>query len=136
MFGLTDQPIDVAAVRAAVAHTRMGAILVFDGVVRDNFEGRAVLGLEYEAYPALAVPVMEAIDAELRERWPEARLAMVHRVGRLALGESSVVIAVSAPHRDEAYAASRFAIEALKARVPVWKKELYADGSAWRANAT
>lgn len=136
MFALTDQPIQAAAVRAAVEDHALGAILLFDGVVRDNFEGRPVLGLEYEAYPELAVPVMEQIGAEIAERWPGARAAMVHRTGRLGLGETSVVIAVGAPHRDAAYAASRYAIEALKARVPVWKKELYADGASWRANAS
>lgn len=136
MFAITDSPIDRDAVVAAIANTGLGAILVFDGVVRDNFEGRAVEGLLYEAYPAMAVPVMEQIGQEIAEKWPGVRVAMVHRTGRLQLGESSVILAVGAPHRDAAYAASRYAIEALKARVPVWKKELYADGASWRANAT
>jgi molybdopterin synthase catalytic subunit len=93
------------------------------------------LGLEYEVYAEMAVPVMEAIAAEAGERWPGCRVAMVHRTGSLTVGEVSVIIAVSTPHRAEAYAASRFCIDALKERVPVWKKERYADGAAWKANA-
>ena len=91
--------------------------------------------LEYEAYPELAIPVMVDIEDEVARRWPGARVAMVHRTGLLAIGEASVVIAVATPHRDDAYAASRYAIDALKARVPVWKKEHYADGAAWKENA-
>jgi molybdopterin synthase catalytic subunit len=91
--------------------------------------------LEYEAYPAMAVPVLEQIAAEIAKVVPEVRVAIVHRTGVVAIGEPSVVIAVSAPHRAQCYEASRMAIEALKARLPVWKKEIYEDGSAWKANA-
>ncbi|RME21562.1 MAG: hypothetical protein D6798_17835 [Deltaproteobacteria bacterium] len=135
MIGLTDDVIDARALEAAVARPEAGAILTFHGVTRNNFEGRPVRGLVYEAYAAMAVPEMERIAAEAMARWPEVRVAMVHRTGTLDVGEASVVIAVSAPHRDAAYEAGRFAIDALKERVPVWKKELYDDGAAWKANA-
>ncbi len=134
MLRLTDAAIDPRVVEAAVARPDAGAVLTFVGVTRNHFEGRAVLGLEYEAYAELAVPVMRDIAEEAQKRWPGARLAMVHRTGTVAIGEASVVISVSAPHRGDCYAASRFAIDALKQRVPVWKKEHYADGSMWKEN--
>lgn len=134
MFDLTPEPIDVAAVRRAVSDPSCGAILVFEGTARDHFEGRRVVRLEYEAWPDLAVPFMRRIGAEIAERWPGARVAMVHRTGVVPIGEPSVVIAVATPHRAACYEASRYAIEQLKARVPVWKKEIYEDGSAWKAN--
>lgn len=135
MFAITDQPLDPRAVEAAVAWPGAGAVLTFSGVTRDHFEGRAVVGLEYEAYAEMAVPVMEQIAQEVGRQWPGARVAMVHRTGPVALGEASVVISVATPHRGAAYAASRYAIDALKARVPVWKKERYADGAVWKENA-
>ncbi|MCA9567580.1 MAG: molybdenum cofactor biosynthesis protein MoaE [Myxococcales bacterium] len=134
MIALVHERIDVAAVRRAVDDPGCGAVLVFEGVGRDVFEGRPVLALEYEAYAEMAVPEMERIAAECRARF-DARVAMVHRTGRVEIGEPSVVIAVSTPHRAAAYEASRYAIDELKVRVPVWKKEVYADGSAWKANA-
>lgn len=127
-------PLDVAALEAQVAATGCGAVLTFVGAVRDNFDGRPVAGLDYEVYAEMAVPVMEQICAEVAARWPGARVAIAHRTGRLELGDASVVIAVATPHRGAAYDASRYAIEALKARVPIWKRESYADGAAWKAN--
>jgi molybdopterin synthase catalytic subunit len=135
MVQLTDGPIDVGVVRAAVARDEAGAVLIFEGVTRNHHDGREVRRLEYEAYPSMAESQMERICADILGRWPEVRVAMAHRIGVVAVGEASVVIAVSAPHRDEAYAASRYAIDTLKAVVPIWKKEFYADGSAWKANA-
>lgn len=135
MLRLTDRVLDPRAVEAAVARPGAGAVLTFVGVTRDHFEGRPVVGLEYEAYPELALPVMQEIAEEAASRWPGARLAMVHRTGSVAVGEASVVISVSTPHRADCYAASRFAIDALKERVPVWKKEHYADGAVWKENA-
>lgn len=135
MLEITDQPIDPRAVEAAVAWPGAGAVLTFQGVTRDHFDGRRVLGLDYEAYPELATPVLQEIAAEAAARWPGARLAMVHRTGPVAIGEASIVISVATPHRGDAYAANRFAIDAVKARLPVWKKERYADGSAWKENA-
>lgn len=135
MFLITDQVLDPRAVEAAVADPGAGAVLTFLGVTRNNFGGKAVVGLEYEAYAELAVPVMRQIAAQAASRWPGAKVAMAHRTGHLEIGEASVVISVSTPHRADCYAASRFAIDALKERVPVWKKELYEDGSAWKENA-
>ena len=134
MFAITPEPIDVAAVRAAVSSPGFGALLVFEGVARDDFDGRRVLRLAYEGYAEMAIPVMRAIADEAQARWP-CRVAMVHRVGVVPITEPSVVIAVGAPHRGECYEASRYAIDELKKRVPVWKKEIYEDGSAWKANA-
>ena len=135
MVRLTDSVIDVQAVRAAISRDEAGAVLIFEGVTRNHHDGRTVMRLEYEAYAGMAKVQMSAICSEISERWPGARVAMVHRVGVVAVGEASVVIGVSAPHRDEAYAASRHAIDTLKASVPIWKKEIYADGSVWKANA-
>lgn len=134
MVGLTPDPIDVAALRRAVAHHSCGAVLLFEGTTRDTFEGRPVVELAYEAYEAMALAALEAIRGEVHERWPGARCAIVHRLGEVAVGQTSVVVAVAAAHRAEAYEASRHAIEALKARVPVWKQERYADGASWKAN--
>lgn len=136
MLCLVDGPIDVAAARRAVDAPGNGCVIVFEGVGRDTFEGRRVARLEYEAYAEMAEPVLSRIAGEIADRWPGVRVAMVHRTGTVAIGEPSVVIAVGAPHRAEGYEASRYAIEALKARLPVWKKEIYEDeGSAWKANA-
>lgn len=132
---LCDHAIDPRRVEASVSHPGAGAVLTFLGVTRDSFGDREVTRLEYEAWPTMALAEMGRIVAEVAERWPGARAAMVHRVGVVGVGEASVVIVVSAPHRDEAYQASRHAIDQLKARVPIWKKEWYADGSMWKANA-
>ena len=140
MFAIVDHEIDVAAVRAAVSDPAFGAVLVFEGVGRQDFTGddgvtRPVVHLAYEAYAEMCLPVMEQIATEMLEKWPGCRVAIVHRTGVVAIGEPSVVIAVGTGHRAECYEASRYAIEALKQRVPVWKKEVYEDGSAWKANA-
>ncbi len=136
MVQMTTARLDPQQIEAAVAHTGAGAILTFSGVVRDNFGDRPVTGLTYEAYGGMAEAEMERICAEITARWRDVRVAIVHRIGHLVLGEISVVIAVSSPHRDAAYQASRVAIDQLKARVPIWKKEHYADTDAqWKANA-
>jgi len=134
MFKVVSGPIDRDAVRAAVEDPAFGAVLVFDGVARNNFEGRAVHALEYEAFADMAEAEMRAIGEALSERWPGAKCAIVHRTGRLLIGEPSVVIAVGTPHRAAAYEANRFAIDELKRRVPVWKKEIYDDGETWKPN--
>ena len=126
---LVRQPIDLAALSAATPAD--GALCLFVGVVRDHNAGRAVLRLEYEAYEEMALPLMEQIAGEARRLHPVSQLRLVHRLGALAIGDASVAVAVASPHRQEAFAACRFAIDALKARVPIWKKEFYADGSAW-----
>lgn len=134
MLRIVDGPIDVAAVTAAVRHPGAGAVLVFEGVGRDHHEGKAVKALHYEAWPEQAEKELARIAAEVEARWPGTRLAVVHRTGPVAIGEPSVVVAVATTHRAEAYAASRYAIDTLKERLPVWKKELYEEGSAWIAN--
>lgn len=125
---VTDQPIDTGALLASCASTRDGAALLFVGIVRDSNDGRPVDHLEYSAFAPMAERVMREIADEAAERWEIGDLAVVHRVGRLELGEASVAIAVASPHRDAAYQASRYVIEELKQRVPVWKKEGYVDG--------
>lgn len=135
MIAITEHPIDRDAVEQAVRHPGAGAVLTFSGVTRDNFGGRSVTGLRYEAYAEMAEAEMARLRDEICARWPGVQVAMVHRIGALAVGEASVIISASSPHRDEAYQASRYAIDALKVRVPIWKKEHYADGMAdWKAN--
>ena len=134
MFALTTEMIQTNAVRNAVQRPKAGATIVFEGVTRNHHNGRTVERLEYEAYAGMAEAEMAKIGQAVQERWPEARTAIVHRVGLVPVGEVSVVIATSAPHRDTAYAASRFAIDTLKKTVPIWKREVYEDGSVWKAN--
>jgi molybdopterin synthase catalytic subunit len=126
---LVREPIDVASLTARAAGD--GAVALFFGVVRNENRGREVLRLEYEAYEEMALPLMEEIAAETARRFPVTDVRIVHRLGRLEIGEASVAVAVSSPHRAEAFSACRFAIDTLKAQVPIWKKELYADGSEW-----
>ena len=136
-LGLTDAELPIAEMYHWCVRPDCGAVVLFSGTVRDHAEGRSdVTHLEYEAYDEMVVPKLDEIVAETRARWPEiGRLALVHRIGRLELGESSVVAAVSAPHRPEAFAAARFAIDALKVSVPVWKREIWSGGSDWGTDA-
>ena len=129
MIRLVRDPIDVAALHATLPED--GALCLFLGVVRNENGGRAVRYLEYEAYEDMALPLMQEIEAETRARFAVTDVRMVHRLGRLEIGEPSVAVAVAAPHRQEAFAACRFAIDTLKAKVPIWKKEFYAEGEAW-----
>lgn len=131
MFDITDKPIDVNGVVEAVRHDEDGAVVTFVGVVRDENRGKRVLYLEYEAYPEMATGKMRAIGEEIAARWGLHHVAIVHRVGRMEVGEASVVIAVASPHRDVAFEACRYAIDRLKETVPVWKKEAYVDGEVW-----
>lgn len=135
MRAVADGPIDVAAVRAAVSDPGLGAIVVFEGVGRDHFEGRPVRALEYEAFPELAGPALERLADGVVRAFPGVKVAAVHRVGRVAIGEPSLVIAVGSAHRAAAFDACRALLESIKAELPVWKKEIYDDGSAWKANA-
>ncbi len=129
--------IDPAEVLARVGDATDGAALLFLGVVRNHAEGRAVRGMRYDAYEAMARAVLAEIAAEAGERLGSERLAVVHRTGDLAIGDVSVAIAVSSPHRAEAFDASRYVIEEIKKRLPVWKKERYVDGeSEWVKGAT
>src|ERR1019366_9785645 len=131
LFELTSRPLDARRMETAVAHKGAGAICTFTGVVRDSSRGRSVTHLEYEAYAEMASAQMRRIADEIAERWPEARVAMAHRTGRLEIGEPSVVVSVSSPHRAEAIAACKWGIDRLKETVPIWKKEHATDGSYW-----
>lgn len=133
---LVREPIRAAELVAAVKAAGDGAVVVFDGIVRDNSKGRATLYLEYEAYEPMALRTLREIAAEMRQRFAVDRVALVHRLGRLEIGESSVLIAVSAAHRAAAFEACRFAIEAVKCSAPIWKKEYFADGAVWVEGAT
>ena len=124
-------PLDARRLEAAVAHPGAGGICTFTGVVRDNSRGRGVTHLEYEAYAEMAEAQIRRITDVVGERWPQARVAIAHRTGRLEIGEASVVIAVSCPHRAEAFEACRYAIDHLKESVPIWKKEFATDGDSW-----
>ena len=126
---LVREPIDLASLTGGTDVD--GAVSLFVGVVRNENRGRAVLRLEYGAYEEMALPLMEEIAAETGRRFPVTDVRLVHRLGSLEIGEASVAVAVSSPHRAEAFAACRFAIDTLKAQVPIWKKEAYADGSEW-----
>jgi len=121
-------PLDPTAVLARVGSSQDGTVILFVGVVRDHAQGRAVTGMRYEAYEEMASAVLADIAREAAERLGTDRIAVEHRVGTLSVGEPSVAIAVSGPHRAEAYEASRYVIEEIKKRLPVWKKERYADG--------
>ena len=130
-FELLQHPIDAAAVMKFVRADLNGAIVTFDGFVRDESHGRRTRYLEYESYPAMALQKMREIGQLVHERFAIHRVAIVHRLGRLEIGETSVFIAVSAPHRGPAFDACRFAIDTLKKTVPIWKKEYFADGVVW-----
>jgi molybdopterin converting factor subunit 1 len=128
---ITTEPLDARRLEAAVAHAGAGAICTFTGIVRDNSRGESVTHLEYEAFAGMAEDQMRAICDEIAERWPEARVAMAHRTGRLEIGEPSVVVSVSSPHRAEAIAACKWGIDRLKESVPIWKKEFAVGGAVW-----
>jgi molybdopterin synthase catalytic subunit len=129
-------PLDLVRVADAVAEGGDGAVVLFTGIVRNHNAGRRVLYLEYEAYEPLAVRVFARIADEARQRWPGCRLAIHHRVGRLGVGEASVVIAAASAHRADAFAASRYAIERVKQIAPVWKHEFFEGGDVWIEGAT
>ena len=128
MIQLTTEPIDHAALTEQVRRTDCGAVVTFLGTVRDLTDGRVTVALDYEAYPTMAEKKMAEIEVETRERWPVGEMVMVHRLGHLGQGEVSVAVAVSCPHRAQAFEACRFAIDRLKEIVPIWKKENWANG--------
>jgi molybdopterin synthase catalytic subunit len=130
-FRLTEGPLNLTAVVVEVVDERAGAIATFLGTVRAQSRGREVIALEYEAYEDMAEQVMAEIAAEVQERYDLCKVAIAHRTGRVEVGGTSVAIAVSAPHRQDALAACADVIEALKSRVPLWKKELYVGGEEW-----
>jgi molybdopterin synthase catalytic subunit len=131
---ITRDALDAEAVRALeeVVTTRSdGGVVTFQGVVRNNARGKQVRSLEYDAYVEMAEQQMAQIAATVEARWEDASVALVHRIGRLEIGECSVVVAVACPHRAEAFEACRYAIDTLKSTVPIWKKEIYASGEEW-----
>ena len=128
---LVHEPIDPVTLAADVRGNEDGAIVIFDGFVRDHSKNRRTLYLEYEAYEPMALVKIQEIAAHIHNHFPIHRVAMVHRLGRLEIGDTSVFIAVSAPHRAAAFDACRFAIDTLKRTVPIWKKEYFADGAVW-----
>jgi molybdopterin synthase catalytic subunit len=131
MYRVVDGPIDELALENEVRTDADGAVIIFRGVARRQSRGREVVHLEYEAYPEMAEKVMAQIGDEIKSRWPVSSVAIVHRTGVLQIGQASVVIAVSAPHRGEAFDAAQYAIDRLKQIVPIWKKEVWSDGSQW-----
>jgi len=128
MVALTPNIIDSHALTEQVRRSDCGAVVTFLGTVRDLTDGKITVALDYEAYPGMAEKKMAEIERDTRQRWPVGELAMVHRVGHLEVGEVSVAVAVSCPHRAEAFEACRYAIDRLKELVPIWKKENWADG--------
>ncbi|HXR17430.1 MAG TPA: molybdenum cofactor biosynthesis protein MoaE [Terriglobales bacterium] len=131
VFQLVRQPIRPREIEEGMKAPEDGALVVFDGFVRNSFKGRQTLYLEYEAYEPMAYAKMRELGAEIRAKFPIHRLAIVHRLGRLEIGETSVWIAVSSPHRAAAFDACRYAIDTLKRAVPIWKKEFFVGGAVW-----
>jgi len=129
MFRVTTEPLSVQQVNDLVKRPTDGAVVTFDGIVRNNFDGRPVRYLAYEAYAAMAEKKMAEIGAEVQQKFAIGEIAMMHRIGRLEIGESSIVIAVAAPHRHAAFEACAYAMDRVKAEVPVWKKEFFGDGA-------
>src|SRR5437879_7470112 len=130
MIQLTRDVIDFEALTEAVCRDDCGAVVTFLGTVRDLTDGRVTVALDYEAYPGMAEKKMAEIEAETRSRWPVGDMMMVHRLGHLDVGEVSVAVALSCPHRAQAFEACRYAIDRLKEMVPIWKKENWSDGSS------
>ncbi|HEY7058492.1 MAG TPA: molybdenum cofactor biosynthesis protein MoaE [Vicinamibacterales bacterium] len=135
-FQVTQEPLDPMAIADAVATAGDGAVATFVGLVRDHNAGRRVEWLDYEAYAPLAVKAFEQIAREAADRWPAARVAIHHRTGRLQIGEASVAIVAASPHRSEAFAVCRYAIERVKQIAPIWKREHFAGGAVWIEGAT
>ncbi|WP_338754420.1 molybdenum cofactor biosynthesis protein MoaE [Bacillus sp. FJAT-52991] len=131
LFEITDQPIVAEEVTKKVTCRNAGAITVFIGTVRELTKGKKTLQLEYQAYPPMAVKMFAKIAEEIKEKWPDAKIAITHRTGRLDISDIAVVIAVSSPHRKTAYEANEYAIERIKQIVPIWKKEFWEDGTQW-----
>lgn len=131
LVAVVEAPIDTDAVLGSVRRDDCGAVVLFLGTVRDNFRGLAVLGMEYEAHRVLAEHGLGEVAEAARRAWPVRAVSVVHRVGRLELGDISVAVAVAGPHRPEAFEAARFVIDRLKESVPIWKRERLQDGEVW-----
>lgn len=131
LFWISDMPIDSGEVINKVVRPEAGAVSTFIGIAREFTKGKRTLFLEYEAYVPMAEKKLAEIGKEINERWPDAKTAIAHRVGRLDISDIAVVIAVSTPHRADAFEASRYAIERIKEMVPIWKRENWEDGTEW-----
>jgi len=136
MFRVTHEAIDLNELVRYVTNPEAGAIATFIGTTRNNNEGRRVIALDYEAYPEMAEKELARIGDDAGKQWPICRMAIVHRLGPVQIGQASVIIAVSSAHRDAAFAASRFAIEEIKKTVPIWKKEMFEGGEVWIGTQT
>jgi molybdopterin synthase catalytic subunit len=140
LLSITADPIDMASVvrlvEAGEPAGRFGAVTSFLGIVRGENLGRRVVELEYEAYEPLAIKAFEIISTEVARHWPTIRLAVQHRIGRVLIGETSIVIAAASPHRAEAFQACRYVIERVKQIAPIWKREVFEGGEAWVEGAT
>ncbi|MFN0086894.1 MAG: molybdenum cofactor biosynthesis protein MoaE [Blastocatellia bacterium] len=132
VFEISREPIDKPGLERRLISGAAGAVVTFDGVVRDNNEGRRVVTLQYEAYEPMAVKEMRRVGEEIHQRWPDVeRVGIIHRFGELGVSESSVVIVVTSPHRRVAFEACLYAIDRVKQTVPIWKKEVFEDGEEW-----
>jgi molybdopterin synthase catalytic subunit len=129
-FHISKQPLDPAPLVALVQSPDMGAVVTFAGIVRNNFGGRATAHLEYEAFESMAANVLEQLAAEARAQWGTGAIAIHHRIGRLEIGETAVLIVVAAPHRHEAFEAAEQIMDRIKQIAPIWKKEIWADGAS------
>src|SRR4026209_1230527 len=136
MFRVKNQPIDLDELVRYVSDPEADAIATLIGTTRNHIEGRKVIALDYEAYPEMAEKELARIGADANKQWPLCRMAIVHRLGPVQIGDASVIIAVSSAHRDAAFAASRFAIEEIKKTVPIWKKEVFEGGEVWIGTQT
>ena len=134
MIQIVDKNIDVVELLASVSVPEAGGIDMFLGTTRNHSKGKKVIRLEYEAYSPMALRMMSEIESEIRKRWSVQKISIVHRIGVVPVMEASVAIAVSAAHRKEAFEACRYAIDELKKRVPIWKKEIFEDGEVWVEN--
>jgi molybdopterin synthase catalytic subunit len=130
-FEVTDEPLDPQRLVDLVRRDESGAVALFYGVVRNHSRGRRVLYLEYDAYPSMALKKMQEVAEEVRCRWEITEIAVSHRMGRMEIGETSLLVAVSAPHRKEAFEVCHYAVDRIKQVVPVWKKEVWQGGESW-----
>ncbi|MBN2339362.1 MAG: molybdenum cofactor biosynthesis protein MoaE [Acidobacteria bacterium] len=131
MFSLTREPIDTARISRSLQQPEDGALVVFEGIVRNHARDKAVRYLEYEAYESMALKKLEEVGTTARSRFDIRDIAIVHRLGHMEIGEASTVIVVASAHRGAAFEACRFAIDTIKEIVPIWKKEFYTDGEVW-----
>ncbi|WP_413465932.1 molybdenum cofactor biosynthesis protein MoaE [Metabacillus litoralis] len=131
MFEIVEDPISVEEIANKVIRNEAGAITTFIGTVREFTHGKRTLSLEYQAYTKMAVKMLEQIGREINQKWDHSKVAITHRIGKLEISEIAVVIAVSTPHRKDAYEANEYAIERIKQIVPIWKKEIWEDGEEW-----